>query len=100
MLRRKPPVTENEDSFRSTISDKNVGLELNAENTTYMFLSHQRSVELNYNVKKTDKLFQKLVYFGKILSKQNCINEVLSADEIQEMFTVIRLRIFIFLLPI
>jgi hypothetical protein len=57
-------------------ASKEVGLEVNAEETKYMLLSHHQSAKQNHNRKTGDRAFENVAqfkYLGIIVTNQNFI---------------------------
>jgi hypothetical protein len=60
------------------VTSKEIGLEENAEGTTYIVISRDHNAEKNHNVNVDKKSFERveqLRYFGTILMNQNSIHE-------------------------
>jgi hypothetical protein len=59
-------------------ASKEVGLEVNAEKTKYMLLSHHQNAGKNHNMKIGDRSFEnmaQLKYLGTTVTNQNLIGE-------------------------
>jgi hypothetical protein len=74
-------IKENTDGLRDAV--KEVGVEVNAEKTLYMLLSHHQNAELNRNVKIVNKFFEngaEFKYLGTTVTSQSLIHEEIRAD--------------------
>jgi hypothetical protein len=60
---------------------RNVGLEINAEKTKYMIMSHQNSGQ-NQNIRTANESFEKVKfkYFGKMLTDRNDIHDEINVN--------------------
>jgi hypothetical protein len=59
-------------------ASKEVGLEVNAENTKYMLLSRHQNADQNHNIKIGDRSFENVAqfrYLGTIVTNQNLTEE-------------------------
>jgi hypothetical protein len=59
-------------------ASKEIGLEVNSENTKYMFMSRHQSAGLSNYIRVANKSFEKVAkfqYLGSTLTDQNCIHE-------------------------
>ena len=60
------------------VSSMQNGIEVNAEKTKYMIMSHDKYPGQNHNIKIHNKSFERVeqfTYLGTILTKQNSIHE-------------------------
>jgi hypothetical protein len=58
---------------------KEVGLEINAEKTKYMLLSHHQNAGQNHDIKIADRSFENVAqfkYLGMTVTNQNLIDEI------------------------
>jgi hypothetical protein len=63
-------------------TSKEVGLEVNVENTKYMLLSHHQNAGQNWDIKVANKSFENVslfVYLGSTVTNQNLIQEVINS---------------------
>jgi hypothetical protein len=61
---------------------REVGLEVNAEKSKYMFMSRYQATGQNYYIKVANATFKnvtKLKYLGKTVTEQNCIHEEITS---------------------
>jgi hypothetical protein len=75
-------------------ASREVGLEVNTEETKCRILSFHRNVGQNHNLLIANKFFKNVSKFGIIVINQNSIMKKLRADEIQGMLATIQFRIF------
>jgi hypothetical protein len=64
-------------------SSREVGLEVNTENSKYMVMSRHQNVGQNYNLLIANKSFQTVAnfkYMGKPVTYQNCIREEIKSN--------------------
>jgi hypothetical protein len=69
-------VTKKKNTETLTGASKEVGLELNAEKTKYMLLSHHQNAGQNYNIKIGDRSFENVAqfkYLGTPVTNQKLI---------------------------
>jgi hypothetical protein len=65
------------------VASKEIGLEVNAEKTTYMVMSRNQNAGQNHNIKLDNKSFERVEqfkYLGTTLTNRNSIQEELRAD--------------------
>jgi hypothetical protein len=65
------------------VTSKEIGLEVNAEKTKYMFMSHEQNAGQNHNIKLDNKFFEtveQFKYLGATLKNQNCIHEEINSS--------------------
>jgi hypothetical protein len=63
-----------------TLTDKDVRLEVNAEKTKYMLLSHHQNAGQNHNIKVGDRSSENVAqfkYLGTTVTNQNLIQQEL-----------------------
>jgi hypothetical protein len=59
-------------------ANRDIGLEINAEETKYMIMSHHQNSGQNQNIRIANELFENMTqfkYFGTILTNQNDIHD-------------------------
>jgi hypothetical protein len=59
-------------------ASKEVGLEVNQENTKYMLMSHNQKIEQKHGIKIANRSFEDVVkfkYLGTTLTDQNCMHK-------------------------
>jgi hypothetical protein len=64
-------------------ASKEVCLEINTENTKYMFMSCHQTTGQNHYIKVANKYFEsvtKFEYLGRMITNQNCIQKKLRAN--------------------
>ena len=64
--------------YALVVASMEIGLEVNDEKTKYRVISWDQDAEQNHNIKKGNKLFQKVdqfKYLGTTLTNQNSIHE-------------------------
>jgi hypothetical protein len=78
-------------------ASKEVGLEVNAEKTKYMLLSHHQTAGQNHDIKIAHRCFESVEqfkYFGTTVTNQNLIQEEIKRDGIMVMLATIQSRTF------
>ena len=81
LVRSIHTIRKNTDTLLS--ASKEIGLEVNAEETKYMVMSRDQSTGQNGNIQIGNKSFEtvdQFKYLGTILTNQNFINEEIRAD--------------------
>jgi hypothetical protein len=66
--------------YTETLTDasKEIGLEVNAEKTKYMLLSHHQNAGQNHNIKIANRCFENVaqsIYLGTTATNQNLVQE-------------------------
>jgi hypothetical protein len=67
----------------SIVASKEIGVEVNAENTKYIITALYQNAGQNHNIKKDNKFSERLKlfrYFGTTLTNQNCILEEIKSS--------------------
>jgi hypothetical protein len=78
-------------------ASKEVGLEINAEKTKCMLLSHHQNVGQNRDIKIANRSFENVAllrYLGAAVAKQNMVQEEIKRRLISDMLATIQCRTF------
>jgi hypothetical protein len=79
------------------LASRDVDLEINAEKTKYMIMSHHPNSGQDQNIRIVTELFEnvaKFKYFGMTLISQNDIHDEIESRLNSRMFAVIQSKIF------